>query len=460
MVATVRATIAPVRLFVAALLVRLFVAGAAWVVPRQLALRDYAANHGSCAMGWHYLNRRPECAVLAEDETAYDAIGRNIAAGRGFQVEQGWVLAQPGRPTAYGGFLYPAFVGAVYAAAGNSAALLVLIQCGLGALAVCGIAAAAGKVGGAGAARIAGIVGTVHPGLALDSAWVMSEALAVPLLVAAFLVWLRYLERPSLRLACAMGVTAAAACLTRSTAALALGTMAVTSVVGPGWRPAAAARHLAAALAVAALCVAPWAARNARLFGAFVPFDTKAGAGLWLNNHPSPAPYREAWTGELNPDPPPGPVPGLNEAQADGHFRRLTVTYAADHPATVAGVSAVRLGLALVPVPRYWGRWPLVRAIIAIFYVALTWLALAGLWRVRRGPAGRALIGFVVAWMLMMSATSPGLRHRLAAEWAFAVAASVALAEVLRRRAAGRRQPLPQSDPQRSAPPHGSAPPS
>jgi hypothetical protein len=126
-------------------------------------------------------------------------------------------------------------------------------------------------------------------------------------------------------------------------------------------------------------------------------------------------------------------VPGLNEAQADAHFRDLALGYVTSEPATFVGLSAMRLGLALVPVPRYWGRWPVVRLASTAAYIAVTWLALYGLWLVRRSAGGRALGGFVLAWLLMMSVTSAGLRHRLAAEWAFTVAAGVALAVLLRR---------------------------
>jgi len=186
--------------------------------------------------------------------------------------------------------------------------------------------------------------------------------------------------------------------------------------------------QLAAALVVFAACVAPWAIRNARAFGAFVPLDTKAGANLWLNNHPAESPWRDVWDGVAFLCPSPEPIAGLNEAQVDRHFGRLSTDYIVAHPLTFAGVSAFRLGLALVPVPRYWGRWVAARAGATALYIALTWLALAGLWRVRRDPAGRALIGIAGGWLLMMAFTAVGLRHRLAAEWAFTVAAGVAAA--------------------------------
>ncbi len=297
------------------------------------------------------------------------------------------MIAQPGTPTAYGGFLYPAFVGAVYAATHDDTLVLFLLQSLVGALAVAGIALAAFRLGGERAGLVAGVLGAVHPGLALDSAWVMSEALALPLLLAAYLLWVRYLERQSFGRACAFGAAAAAASLTRSPAFYALGLMVVLSLPrrGLAWRPVAG--QLAAALIVFAACVAPWAARNERVFHSFVPLDTKAGAALWLNNHPSNAPWREVWDGAPDPHPAPGPVPGLNEAEADRYFGELATGYVRDQPLTFAGVSAFRLALALVPVPRDWRRWVVPRAAATALYIALTWLALAGLWL--RAPDSR-----------------------------------------------------------------------
>jgi len=418
------------RLVLLALAMRLVVLGLTYFAPRALALRAYAENTRTCASLRQLVTRRPECVELAEDETGYDALGRSIAAGQGYRLDQGWVVAQPGTPTAYGGFLYPAFVGAVYAATHDDALALFLVQTLIGALVVAGVALAAFRLGGERAGLAAGVLAAVHPGLALDSAWVMSEALAVPLLLGAYLLWVRYLERPSVARAAAFGFVAAAASLTRSPALYALGLMVVLSLPRCGFAWRATAGHAAVALLVFAACVAPWAARNERVFHAFVPLDTKAGAALWLFDHPSPAPWREVWDGAPDPQPPPGPVPGLNEAQADAHFRGLALDYVRSEPLTFAGLSAFRLALELVPVPRYWGRWPVLRAAAAALYLALTWLALAGLWRVRRRAEGRALIGIVAGWMLMMAFTAVGLRHRLAAEWAFTVAAGLAVASL------------------------------
>lgn len=420
-----------VSLLAAALAVRIGVLALTYAAPGALALRNYGPDRSGCASLGQLATRRPDCTVLAEDEIGYDALGRNIAAGRGWRLDQDWVIARAGTPTAYGGFLYPAFVGAVYAAAHDDALVLFLLQSLIGAAAVAGVAYATFRLADRRAALIAGGLAAIHPGLALNSAWVMSEALAMPLLLGAYLTWVRYLERPSAARASAFGIAAAAACLARSPALLALGAMAALSLPRRDFAWRLHARRLGVALALFAACVAPWAARNARLFGVFVPLDTKAGTNLWLTNHPSPSPWREVWDGTPDPQPPPAPVPGLDEAQADRHFGALAARFISEQPLQFAGVSAFRLALALVPVPRYWGRWPVARAAAAALYVALTWLALAGLWKVRRQAEGRALIGIAGGWLLMMALTAVGLRHRLTAEWAFTIAAGVALAALL-----------------------------
>jgi hypothetical protein len=420
-------------LFLLAFVVRLAVVGASYLAPTALAVRDYRDVVGPCRDRWEYLNRRPQCALLADDERAYDALGRSIAAGTGFRLETGWLQAIPGTPTAVGNFAYPAFVGVVYLLSHDSVLVLLLLQSAIGAAAVVGAAWVGARAGGTVAGAIAGLVAALHPGLALDSAWVMSEALEAPLLVAVLVTWVRLYDRRSMGAAVTFGAAAAAAILTRSPALYAVPLMVAASLTPREWRDHALAKALAVAAATALILMAPWVARNARLFGAFVPTDTKQGPSVWLFNHPSPHPLRDVWAGTPRPQPPPGPIAGLDEVQADRYFRRLALRYVASEPVTVAEVSALRLGLALVPVPRYWGRWPALRAGVAALYIALTWLGLAGLWRVRRQMLGRAMIGLGGTWLILMSLTAVGLRHRLSVEWLFVVGAGVALASVMDR---------------------------
>jgi len=449
--------------FVVALGVRLGAVAAGYAAPRALALRDYRVAQAPCPSLWRYLNRRPQCgAVLAEDEVAYDALGRSIAAGRGFVIESVWLYNRPGEPTAYGNFLYPAFVGAVYFATGDSVLALLVLQALLGALAAAGVArAAAGLVGGSAsggtrpggsaygrtpeaaasdpegrrAASWAGILAALHPGLVLASAMVMSEALVVPILVAVYLTWAGFLESPGWRRAALTGALGAAACLTRSPALYALPVMMVAALAGRGAERARRPVLLLAVVAVAALLMAPWAARNAVRFGAFVPTDTKAGGNLWLFNHPSPNLALEVWRDAPDAHPPPAPIEGMNEAQAERHFRRLAVDFIRERPLSVAGATALRLGLFLVPVPRH-NRLPALRAAVAALYLVVTWLGLAGLWRARKCPRGRALAGLSLTWVLLLCLTAVGLRHRLSIEWVLVAGAGLALSALLAPRRA------------------------
>ena len=139
---------------------------------------DYGGPVGACRDRWEYINRRPQCALLADDERAYDALGRSIAAGTGFRLDVSWLQATPGQPTAVANFAYPAFVGAVYFLSHDSVLALLLVQSALGALAVIGVAWAAARAGGGAAGGIAGLVAALHPGLAL-AADVVSEYFSI-----------------------------------------------------------------------------------------------------------------------------------------------------------------------------------------------------------------------------------------------------------------------------------------
>lgn len=423
------------RLFLLALLVRLAAVGASFVIPRALSLRDFHAPAAGCASAAEWLARRPACAPLAEDELAYDALGRSIAAGHGYVLGYPWVYNTPNAPTAYANFLYPAFVGGVYAVTGGSALALMLIQVLLGAWAVIALAACARDLAGERAGVAVGLVAALHPGLVLASVLVLTEALEVPILVGLFLAWTRFVRGPSGRGAVLVGALAAAACLTRSPALYAVPVMALVSLAGRDARAAMRPRLLLAAVGVAALLMAPWAVRNAVHFGAFVPADTKAGAALWLFNHPSPSPLREVWTRLPNAVPPPAPIPGLNEAQVERHFRGLALRYIGGAPVAFAEASLLRLGMFLAPFPRDWDL-PWLKGALSALYAAVTWLGIAGLWRARRRFEARALIGLLATWTALLCATSTGLRHRLSAEWILAFGAGLLLAEWWAARAA------------------------
>ncbi len=427
-----------------ALAVRLAAVGVSFAVPGALSLREYHAPAHRCVTLGEWVQRRPVCAPLAEDELAYDALGRSMAAGHGFVLDYPWVYNTANQPTAYGNFLYPAFVGSVYALTGGSALVLTLVQVLLGVWAVVALAVAARDLAGRRAGILVGLLAALHPGLVLSSVLVLTEALEVPILVALVLVWVRLVRAPSMRGAALIGALAAAACLTRSPALYAVPVMVVATLAGRDARAALRPRLLLGALAVALLLMLPWTVRNAVLYGAFVPADTKAGAALWLFNHPSPSPLREVWTGLPNAVPPPGPVAGLNEAQAERHFRGLAVRYIAGAPLAFAETSLLRLGKFLVPFPRDWDH-PWLKGAVTAVYTAVTWLGLAGLWRARRMLVGRALLGLGITWIALLAATSTGLRHRLSVEWVLAFGAGLVLADVWTRM---------------SAPPHAASVPS
>ncbi|HEU5118231.1 MAG TPA: dolichyl-phosphate-mannose-protein mannosyltransferase, partial [Isosphaeraceae bacterium] len=130
-------------------------------------------------------------------------------------------------------------------------------------------------------------------------------------------------------------------------------------IFGPGSRRQRIGRTLAMG-AMVILVLAPWAARNAQVFGEPVWTTTHGGYTLALANNPEY--YRNVLNG------PPGSVwtgpsqrvwaerlyrslKGLNEPEGDRHIRHQTMAFLREHPRDFLRASAARLS-------RFWGLAP------------------------------------------------------------------------------------------------------
>jgi 4-amino-4-deoxy-L-arabinose transferase-like glycosyltransferase len=128
-----------------------------------------------------------------------------------------------------------------------------------------------------------GLAAAVHPSFVLQSSDIQSEALFLPLLLAAAFLLLAAADRPSSNLAVLAGGFLGLAALTRPTTLL-LAPLLVAPL-GDRRYPRRARAHLAAsALLGLALCVAPWLLRNAIVFRTFVPISDSFGAAFYDGN--------------------------------------------------------------------------------------------------------------------------------------------------------------------------------
>jgi hypothetical protein len=211
-------------------------------------------------------------------------IAGNLLDGRGFSVK---FLGADG-PTSQQAPAYPVLVAGAYALGGEGTprALLILElgQALLGGALVVFVAILAGEVapGRPLVAIPACLIAAVHPTLVYSATHVQVASLAT-MLLASCLAWAYRAGRTGSRFdAIAGGVSLGLLALSDPILGLVAPGMAWAIAMGRGWR--GAVRPIALVGATAALCVAPWVARNARVHGEFVPIKSSFGYAFWQGN--------------------------------------------------------------------------------------------------------------------------------------------------------------------------------
>jgi 4-amino-4-deoxy-L-arabinose transferase-like glycosyltransferase len=96
------------------------------------------------------------------------------------------------------------------------------------------------------------------------------------------------------------------------------------------------ARTFATALAtglIMAACIAPWTARNYKLFDTLVPISTNGGTNLWMGNNPKTTGYYMPFTHDK----------ALNEKQNDDNLKKDAVAFIKKDPVAFAKRTLVKL---------------------------------------------------------------------------------------------------------------------
>jgi hypothetical protein len=219
------------------------------------------------------------------DGRYFDAFARRLARGEGYVVPvegHGEAL----RATAHYPVGYPAALALAYRLLGDHVGVAFLLQCALGAALVAVIHEIAGSVSGPRAARAAGLVTALHPGLVLGAPLVMAEPLAA-LLYAALVACMLHVPA-HLGAAALGGLVAGFATLVRpQTLLLAPALLAVA--LGSASTSTPRRRSLAAVLLVVGTltaAVAPWSLRNARVLDGPALVSTNGGWNLAIGALP------------------------------------------------------------------------------------------------------------------------------------------------------------------------------
>jgi hypothetical protein len=161
--------------------------------------------------------------------------------------------------------------------------------------------------------------------------------------------------------------------------------------------------------AAAAVVMAPWWARNARVFGRFVPTALWVGASLY--DGISPTATGASDMGFLAD----AGVVELDEVSQDATLRRRSVDFALSHPGRALELAAIKAG-------RFWSPWPNAETLrspaaawaSAVVTIPLFALVAIGVWECRKD--GRALVllaGPLVYFMLLHMIFVSSIRYRI-----------------------------------------------
>lgn len=389
-------------------------------------------------------------AVPSSDPATYDAVAWNLARGLGFSLGDGartW-------PTAFVPPVVPWLASLAYRAAGHVYLAALLAQCAVGALAPLLARTLGAHLYGSPVGRIAGWLVAVDPLLVFFSAHLLTETTFSSTLLLAMLATVLWIKTPRAGRALGAGLLWGLAALTRPTALLLPGLLALWAWAPLGLlvTPRERARQLGLLALGLALVVAPWTLRNAAALGAFVPVTTGQGRALLDSNNPlvwnDPALRGNALT-VYQREPYASEFRGRSEVEVD----RLATARALGF----LRANAARFPeMALAKVGRLWrvgreggttGAWlpegsplaPLARGLdpLALWSVPLFALALAGAAFTVRGPRRlfQAVTLVPIGYFTLLATVYWGaLRVRVPFEPLLAILAAAGLDGLLRLR--------------------------
>ncbi|RUL85596.1 hypothetical protein [Tautonia sociabilis] len=275
--------------------------------------------------------------ALVSDSWAYDTLAKNLAE------HGGYFLFEPDRPTAFWPVGGPALYALAYLLLGPGRTAILATNLVVGVSWVVLTAVLTRSWFGRRAAWVAGLALALWPSQIQSTTLLLSEPLFNLLLVLMLLGWGRLpASRPMLR-GLALGPVMAALAYTRPIGALLPMVMAWCRLLSAD-RPRAEVPRLAVevatSLAVMAVLIAPWTARNYRAFGQPVILQSSGGTNLWNGNHP-PGEEPSDWDpAVIGADP-----SELNEAELSSAKKRVALDYIRSQPLAFLGRCARRVVL-------------------------------------------------------------------------------------------------------------------
>ncbi|MHB8682555.1 MAG: ArnT family glycosyltransferase [Acidimicrobiales bacterium] len=290
--------------------------------------------------------------LITYDAADYNRLGISLATGHGWGTSH---FAHGGGPTALRPPLYPMVLGVFYKVFGVHVTGARLLAALLGAVTVVLLIAATWLLWGRRVALVAGAVAALFPPMVMASTSLMSEAVALPLEMAALLFALHHRQTRNLWWALSSGAALGLMTLTRpSLAVLVLPLILLLGGVltagrdrqrdggAAGW-----IRRLTPAVALVlagTLVVLPWLIRDRLTLHTWVPITTQDGfvvSGTYNTTSGNDPDHPAAWR-PATYDPTISAIiathPHADEVQTDALLQSAATRYLRQHPAYLAKV--------------------------------------------------------------------------------------------------------------------------
>ncbi len=279
------------------------------------------------------------------DQVSYNALALSLLAGRGYSFEQGWYPFTPANtPTAHWSFLYPLYLAGVYCITGYYPLAARLVQAVLcGALSLWLLFRLGKRLFGINAGLVSAAMGAVYIYFVYHDAALMTESFFMVGVLIMLDLSLQIIDGREkqveagesgqmglheLRNWAWLGITLGVLALLRQTILLWVPFLLA-------WMFWAGGRRIrwygpAIVLAIMALFILPWTARNYRVYQGFLPLNSNAGYALYAANHPNHGTnFDQDYVAPLPPD---LIDKGLNEAQWNTTLTRRGLEFILQEP--------------------------------------------------------------------------------------------------------------------------------
>ena len=328
------------------------------------------------------------------DEQHYTQIARSLLDGHGFA----W---GSGDPTSMRPPLYPAFVAAIWSAAGrNNYQAIRIVQIGLSVATAYLVFLLGRELFSARSGRLAAAVVWLYPSLIFFDVTILTETLYTCLLLIFTLLVVRLVDVPRPATAALAGVALGLTCLTRSSLwplPFVLCPLLLFVIRGPMIRRVAATACLFAA---SAAVIGPWAVRNTRLQGVVTIVDTMGGVNFRLGNYENTPddrmwdavslPADRGWASALFAE---QPNRRFTEGEKEKWAFRRALSFMAAHPGLTLWRSLIRFA-------DFWGlEREYAAGLSRGFYRAPPWLGLLTSAAIGIAYASVAICGIAGLWL-------------------------------------------------------------